>query len=46
MPNGYGSYLNTILSGISLEKYVWMISEDDAFINMENYLFNTNVFTG
>ena len=46
MPNGHGSYLNTILSGTSLEKYVWMVSEDDAFTNSENYLFNSDVFTG
>ncbi len=46
MPNGHDSYLNTILSGILLEKYTWMISEDDAFVDLENYLFNSDVFTG
>lgn len=43
MPGEYGSYLNAILSGLPLDKYVWSISEDEVF---NNGLFSYGVFTG
>lgn len=46
MPGEYGSYLNTILYGLPLDKYVWSISEDDAFIDSDHNLFDTNVLSG
>lgn len=46
MPNEYGSHLNTILYGISMDKYIWSISEDDAFIDSDNFLFDFGVLNG
>ena len=46
MPGEYGSYLNTILSGLPLDKYVWSISEDDAFIDSDHFLFHSDVLSG
>lgn len=46
IPNLYGSFISDILNGISVEQYVWKISEDEAYLNMEKSLFLTEVLTG
>lgn len=46
IPNLQGSFISEILNGISLEQYVWRISEDEVYLDMEKPLFFSEVLNG
>lgn len=46
LPNTYDIFIEKILSGIDMDKYVWKIDEDQVFISGGDFLFTSDIYAG
>ena len=46
IPNKWGALLSDILQGISYDRYIWKINEDQVYTEDNNFLFTNKALSG